>query len=260
MHVQSPWERAHPSGTPSTEAATAKTQPASNPLFLPINHPWFIHDCSPANFFHFIPFSSASRTRGLSLSLSLSLFSFRLLFLSGFQPWCQLPRVPREWILINSYNPGPPARPAVNLWFAWARNSFGLNPPKSSARSPFSSAYPSSLCSSFLSLALSIASSRFASFYLSLSLSVLLLGWATGDSRRALSGAHFNASLIFDLISVKMIRPLGRSRGAARGGARRTADWFHAASLSAQPHRVSSSCSPLRFVADESSPRKNPFA
>lgn len=33
---------------------------------------------------------------------------------------------------------------------------------------------------------------------------------------QALSRAHFNASLIFDLISVKMIRALGRSRGGRR--------------------------------------------
>jgi len=33
---------------------------------------------------------------------------------------------------------------------------------------------------------------------------------------QALSRAHFNASLIFDLISVKMIQALGRSRGGRR--------------------------------------------
>lgn len=85
---------------------------------------------------------------------------------------------------------------------------------------------------------------------------------------QALSRAHFNASLIFDLISVKMIRALGRSRG----GRRRRRPIRPASTLLSSPRSrhfplptsailsPSLSFSPSLFVADESSPRKNPFA
>lgn len=75
---------------------------------------------------------------------------------------------------------------------------------------------------------------------------------------QALSRAHFNASLIFDLISVKMIRALGRSRGGRRR--RRPIRPASTPLSSPRSRHFSIPSSPSLFVADESSPRKNPFA
>jgi len=88
---------------------------------------------------------------------------------------------------------------------------------------------------------------------------------------RALSRAHFNASLIFDLISVKMIRALGRSRGGrrrrrlVRSASTPSILRSYLSSLSLSPSlslslSLSVSVSVSFHVADESSPRKNPFA
>lgn len=98
MHEQPPRERIPSALLPS---AAAKPKPP-NPLFLPINHPLIYTRLFAGELFSFYPFLSGP----CLLQSSLDSY-FSVVFNPCPAARCRpLPRLPRQRILINSYNPG----------------------------------------------------------------------------------------------------------------------------------------------------------